>query len=141
MLFRTHLRLFGLILCVASLPACVSANMRASEQYIATKEWPRRDLNGREKAAVQAAVQGILRDPESARFQWLPYVDSPDKIYCGLVNSKNGFGGYSGFTIYAVGLTHIHSKPVTSYIGSDEGIPPPYGPTKELCARNGYWAY
>lgn len=40
-------------------------------------------------ARIERLVKARLRDPDSARFQHLPGG-------CGLVNSRNGFGGMSG---------------------------------------------
>ena len=46
---------------------------------------------------AQRAVKGQLRDPESARFSSVRVVETSNtKVVCGLVNAKNGFGGYGG---------------------------------------------
>jgi len=41
-----------------------------------------------------AAVLNVLKDPESARFK-ATFVNN--RNYCGEVNSKNSYGGYTGF--------------------------------------------
>ena len=49
-------------------------------------------------AVVEAAIKQELIDPSSAQFEW-PYTfkrASNGLITCGLVNSKNRMGGYSG---------------------------------------------
>lgn len=46
-----------------------------------------------ERQAV-ARVRDRLRDPESARFSYVATM--PSGNVCGLVNAKNGFGGYGG---------------------------------------------
>lgn len=58
---------------------------------------------GHEKAdaAVKAAM-GQLKDPSSAQFKSFTHPDPmyhqyPQQIVCGMVNAKNGFGGYNGF--------------------------------------------
>lgn len=60
------------------------------------------ELTAKEKAIIMKAVKDQLKDPESAKFRWMPlpakinqkhFVDS----YCGLVNAKNSYGGYTGF--------------------------------------------
>lgn len=53
-----------------------------------------------EITAARTAVRGILKDPQSARFS-----DGQDKFMkpgaiCGLVNAKNGYGGYTGDQVY-----------------------------------------
>jgi len=48
--------------------------------------------------AARAAVLGSLKDPASARFEG--DVVYPTGAVCGLVNSKNAYGGYVGSTPY-----------------------------------------
>lgn len=59
--------------------------------------------------ATKKEVLGMLKDPDSAKFRKVEVKDhhwkSPDgkyfveiKAVCGEVNSKNGFGGYAGFS-------------------------------------------
>jgi hypothetical protein len=51
----------------------------------------------RNEAAARAAVLSTLRDPASALFSGVrPGRDAADATICGLVNAKNGFGGYAG---------------------------------------------
>ena len=56
---------------------------------------------------AHVAVIGLLKDPESARFQ-----DTVGEIYanegavCGQVNSRDGYGGYNGFEPY----TYVRGK-------------------------------
>lgn len=51
---------------------------------------------------ARGAITRALRDPESARFRGSngielgPWAGSTVRIDCGLVNAKNGFGGYTG---------------------------------------------
>ena len=59
-------------------------------------------LSEAEKKIIQSGVNEKLRDPESSRFKELlastkDKGDKPLLEVCGLVNSKNGFGGYTGF--------------------------------------------
>ncbi len=42
-------------------------------------------------------VRALLKDPKSAVFQDVIYVDHLTPAVCGKVNSRNGFGGMSGF--------------------------------------------
>lgn len=46
----------------------------------------------------QEGIRAKLRDPDSAEFRDVRfYSGGPTPVVCGEVNSKNGFGGYSGF--------------------------------------------
>ena len=46
---------------------------------------------------AKATVKGQLRDPDSAKFSNVRVSSKMGvTIVCGLVNSKNGFGGYNG---------------------------------------------
>ncbi len=54
-----------------------------------------RELSDAEKSVISKAMLDSLKDPESVRFKWPPYVDGSD-LYCGYVNAKNSFGGYVG---------------------------------------------
>lgn len=51
--------------------------------------------------AVETAIKARLRDSESAVFKHSANVTDKG-VYCGLVNSKNGFGGYAGFSPFIV---------------------------------------
>jgi hypothetical protein len=57
---------------------------------------------------VEEVVKTKLRDPGSAQFskvsaQKRVFSDGrTDTVICGLVNSKNGFGGYAGATAFSV---------------------------------------
>ena len=42
-----------------------------------------------QQAQIQTALSGILKDPESAKYEFA-------SAQCGQVNSKNSFGGYAG---------------------------------------------
>lgn len=62
---------------------------------------------GEQKAeAAMAAVMSKLKDPMSAQFRSFTHPDPlyhlyPQNIICGMVNAKNGFGGYNGFAPFA----------------------------------------
>lgn len=54
------------------------------------------------RADVEDQVRAVLKDPDSAKFGTISMDDS-GKVACGLVNSKNSFGGYVGdqsFMVY-----------------------------------------
>lgn len=60
-------------------------------------------LTDAEIAIIQAGVRPRLKDPESARFGAVRASKGPDgtTYVCGMVNSKNSFGGYAGETPFA----------------------------------------
>lgn len=51
---------------------------------------------------AEEKVRELLRDPESARFK---NISRHGDVVCGEVNSKNGFGGYAGFSQFAYEVT------------------------------------
>jgi hypothetical protein len=74
-------------------------------------------------AIAKQAVLKILKDPDSAKFENLFIVaDSHGpRTICGVVNAKNGYGGYNGATPF--GYLIDRDKAVmldTSPSGSDE---------------------
>jgi len=69
-------------------------------------------------------VKSNLKDPDSAQFK--DEKSPSDRIVCGMVNSKNEFGGYSGFIEYAA----IHLKDGWSLrLGRDDK----YGLVRKVC--------
>lgn len=57
-------------------------------------------LSEQNKQIIARAVKDQLKDPDSAKFKW----PAPLKfgLYCGWVNAKNSYGGYTGFQPYMV---------------------------------------
>ncbi len=57
-----------------------------------------------EVATATAAVAALLRDPESMQTRNIRgyAVAGGDRIICGEYNSRNGFGGYGGFSAFYV---------------------------------------
>ena len=48
---------------------------------------------------IAAEVSDKLKDGESARFRW-PDIGRDPTVYCGWVNAKNSYGGYTGFELF-----------------------------------------
>ncbi|MCL4678886.1 MAG: hypothetical protein KJ017_09900 [Alphaproteobacteria bacterium] len=64
-----------------------------------------RELTEKEKSAITVEVKNNLKDPDSAKFKWEKFIYSGDPTfgsYCGHVNAKNGFGGYTGDQMFSV---------------------------------------
>ncbi len=70
------------------------------------------------KAAIEKEVKSKLRDPASARFEHLDFKGGD--IYCGYVNSKNGFGGYAGRKMFAV-MVLDKAQAIVSMLDIDSG--------------------
>ncbi len=73
-------------------------------------------LEAKDVAAVQDAVRARLKDPGSAQFGRAPLSAARNPngsiAVCGLVNSKNSFGGYSGARpFFAVLVNNADGKP------------------------------
>jgi hypothetical protein len=61
---------------------------------------PKRELSPAEKLSFAPVLAAVLKDPSAAQFKLMPVVlTERDGItdYCGLVNGKNSYGGYTGF--------------------------------------------
>lgn len=101
-----------------------------------------RDLDDAEKKLIQDQVTTDFKDPSAAQFRWValrdtkPGVDS--QLYCGLVNGKNSYGAYGGFTPFQVMLV---TKNGTVVLAALVGVGSP-GDSEETavaqtCASNG----
>lgn len=99
----------------AARAACSSGDSEACEEVAKVeREVAVRMERGKEESAVapeqtkmqraqllavqaQSAVRSRLRDPSSAQFGEICFVETDDSwAVCGSVNAKNGFGGYVG---------------------------------------------
>lgn len=85
----------GLLLTLL-LVGCSGLN-QPTDQVMAA---PKRELSPSERTALAPIFAAGLKDPGAAQFKWMPVVlTERDGItdYCGLVNGKNSYGGYTGF--------------------------------------------
>ena len=58
------------------------------------------------QVAAKEAMKAALKDPESAKYEEVRAVPfSTGYAFCGKVNSKNGFGGYTGYQRFVAGPT------------------------------------
>jgi len=106
--------------------------------------WPfgvfARELSGAEKSVISKSILESLKDPESARFKWPPYVDGSD-LYCGYVNAKNSFGGYVGDARFAAFVVIVDGEiRVSAPVGIATGDPsdPTSRAVEATCAKKGY---
>lgn len=78
-----------------------------------------RPLSDAEKAYIGGEVAKQLRDPESARFKWTPIKTEVGKLpraYCGLVNGRNGLGGYVGDAPFVAHLRFDNGRMIISSV-------------------------
>lgn len=102
-----------------------------------TANWKYRSLTKQEINAVETAVKDQLKDPESARFKHSKFVSNGKGAYCGLVNSKNSYGGYAGNTPFMVMLIN-NGKPHAGFIGMG-GDDAETLSTLSVCKDSGYF--
>lgn len=104
----------------------------------------RRNLLPYEKAFIARAVSLNLKDPDSAKFLWLPLVAHRRGYiydYCLFVNAKNSYGGYEGFGKVYVQLFFEQHGRLTS---AEERLMSEFGndvstdATESVCAGFGY---
>jgi len=106
------------------------------------------ELTVQDKKVIADSVRKDLIDPESARFKWLPLIGDktgPGNIrfatYCGLINSKNRLGGYTGDAPFNVLLLWDSSGVVSvtvSLIGSADWSSAKSRAILENCKQEGY---
>lgn len=88
--------------------------MRKALLVIASLSWaalahgaekPIRPVTASEMAMIKSAMQDVLKDPASATYSDVVVSTREDRkgLVCGRVNSKNGFGGYTGLSWF-IGL-------------------------------------
>jgi hypothetical protein len=89
---------FSVVLGLLLLCGCANNAAHLPQQELPAPTM--RQFSDKEKAALTVALSQTLKDPESARFKWLPladYAGTNPVGYCGWVNAKNSYGGYTGF--------------------------------------------
>lgn len=99
------------------------------------------DLLGSEKEVISRAVMAQLPDPESARFKWVPILVPQAEFYCGLVDSKDREGGYTGDMPYFAYLTWKGNEIKTAMvvmIGDGDPESPATNKAWEYCEMFGH---
>lgn len=96
-----------------------------------------RPLTSEEKSVIESSVRSQLKDPDSAKFTFPNLLegnltDLPGR-YCGKVNAKNSYGGYSGDQWFATNVNTIKNGKVEVY--TQEGSPLNIA---EICKQGGY---
>ncbi len=83
-----------------------------------------------------------LKDPGSAMFKWapafMPLLPDGVVVYCGLINAKNSYGGYTGFTPYIASLI-FRSRKVAHAALIDASVGGTHAEANLLmCEKSGY---
>lgn len=90
-----------------------------------------RDATPKELGAIKADLEMKLKDASSAKLQRVRV--KGDK-FCGLVNSKNGFGAYAGYSpISGMVFKDTTGKQLAAVIG----FGPPEEVTRKVCEDDG----
>lgn len=99
-----------------------------------------RQLTEAEKVELSRLVQLRLKDPDSARFRWLPK-RGEHSVYCGFVNSKNSYGGYVGFVAWVGTVATDADGKVTGKVdrlGDPEAGSYNNRVIRQMCMQKGY---
>lgn len=94
-----------------------------------------RPLNKMERQALTKAIKDQLKDPDSAKFKLGNFIDPDSGYYCGLVNSKNSYGGYVGFTPFQGFIFKRDNGPYISHV---LGLGDSPEVVVQMCRERGY---
>ena len=106
---------------------CMREHAKKANDYDKTYSSPRAATDA-ELAAIRAAMQLELRDADSARFSNVMVRDAigkPNDYHaCGLVNAKNTYGAYEGFTAFEAFRLYSESPhlDMTNVMSLDNGL-------------------
>jgi hypothetical protein len=144
-MFRGLLVLVGVVILIAVGVGLTGPHPTATAQPPAATKPKAIDIVGGACAMyVEPAVKSHLRDPDSARFGTIHCLDNRRMIggkvvrtggmqvtfACGTVNSRNGFGGYTGFQHFVVIIEPVQGMFIESQGGVFVDI------WNKLCAHN-----
>lgn len=114
---KTYLGIVGL--AIVGVFAALHETTESDAAYINSPDGRAEAARQAELGDIQAGemlVQSRLRDPESASFVGAKLVKvGRQKVVCGFVNAKNGFGGMAGYEYFAV----VDSKTILGNDGYD----------------------
>lgn len=104
------------IVCAMLLCPVAAVAQRADGQRLATPA---------EKAKVLDAARQVLKDPDSAKVSTLVVMPNPHGdglIFCGFLNAKNSYGGYTGDQMFAGRISVANDgKPASAeVVGMDD---------------------
>lgn len=99
----------GIALLTTALWGCSDETPKPVQTQAQSAESRQQMMIERLKKEAPDKIRALLKDPESARFSELKYVEHSQGV-CGLVNAKNGFGGYVGNRVFYVGAKGVAIK-------------------------------
>ncbi|MBE8597926.1 hypothetical protein [Xenorhabdus sp. BG5] len=122
-------KLFFSVICIFSL----SFNVFAKEIALTQEE----------VQAIEMEVKNKLKDPDSAKFKHNNLIVKDGKsgnLYCGLVNAKNSYGGYTGYFPFKVYLfLNKYGKKAALIIGDIDSKSTSEEVTIKMCNEHGYF--
>ena len=99
---------------------------------------PTRALSDAEKKVIADEVRSHLRDPEAAKFKWLPYQPNSHYVYCGYVDEKHSWG-HTGRVMFA---TFVSGSPIKQarlmLMAKTDPHTIASKATREVCVDRGY---
>jgi hypothetical protein len=124
----SNMRRLGIVALCVALGGCATAPS-ASEPYVACYTPDElRELAPAEKALLAKGFAKNLKDPDSAKFEWVKVPKAWSNNgggfdYCATLNAKNSYGGYIGYQPF-IGFvmtsgTKITGGYITAVSGSD----------------------
>lgn len=112
------MRGIAVVLCIW-LGACANSGLATGSQ-VKLPVLSKTSLTAEQVKAVQTAMRGNLKDPDSAKFGDIIAGTDPanpsDNLACGYVNSKNSYGGYTGAQVF---MAKLNQDGTAKFIGMD----------------------
>jgi len=96
------------ICCAFALTTVLAGCSGLNQPTTTVKSAPKREFTAAEKLSFAPVLSSGLKDPSAAQFKWMPVIlTERDGVtdYCGLVNGKNSYGGYTGYVRFYAHLT------------------------------------
>ena len=101
-----------------------------------------RELTEAEKGYLYKSVQQKLKDPDSARLTFVPFIETSEGSldYCGYVNAKNSYGGYAGNQIFKATFLKVNGQ-VKGAVSLLDGSSIGQQALRDECTERGYKMY
>jgi hypothetical protein len=136
----------SLLLAVAFAAVLVGCNAHTSETKVQAAPLPDselRELTEAEKKQLGPLLAATLKDPESAKFIWtkVPKQMPSTFHYCGMVNAKNSYGGYTGAHPFLAVISTDKNKIVVGSIAGVGGTAIATKVVEDQCAEHGLNPY
>jgi hypothetical protein len=96
------------ICCTFALTTMLAGCSGLNQPTATVTSAPKRELTAAERLSFAPVLSSGLKDPSAAQFKWMPVIlTERDGVtdYCGLVNGKNSYGGYTGYVRFYAHLT------------------------------------